>query len=249
MNIHPGSIVDPQAELGEDVHVGPFTIIHGKVRIGAGTRIGSHCEIGVPTALGDGTPLEIGAGGLIRSHSVFYQSSRFGPGLRTGHRVTVREHTQAGQDLQIGTLSDIQGDCQIGNHVRFHSNVHVGKRSEIGHFVRVYPYVVLTNDPTPPSETLIGCVLEDYSVVATMAVILPGVRIGRHALVGALACVGKDVPAGKVAVGVPAKIVADASQIKLRDGSGHPAYPWIRHFHRGYPEDVLQRWREGKDNF
>ena len=47
--------------------------------------------------------------------------------IKTGHRVTVREGVKAGSDLQIGTLTDLQGDCTIGNYVRMHSNVHVGK--------------------------------------------------------------------------------------------------------------------------
>jgi hypothetical protein len=54
--------------------------------------------------------------------------------------------------------------------------------------------------------------------------------------------VARDVEADMVAAGVPAKVVCPTSQIKLRDGSGQPAYPWRRHFHRGYPDDVVAQW-------
>ena len=54
----------------------------------------------------------IGDNSLIRSKSIFYVGSTFGPKLLTGHRVTVREGVKAGKNLQIGTLTDIQGDCK-----------------------------------------------------------------------------------------------------------------------------------------
>lgn len=244
--IHPSAIVDAAAVLGEDVEVGAFSIIHANVRIGANSVIGSHCELGVPTPLSDGSPLDIGEGSIIRSHSIFYESSRFGERLLTGHRVTVREGVQAGINLQIGTLSDLQGDCQIGNYTRFHSNVHIGKKSVIGNFVWIFPYVVLTNDPTPPSETLTGVCVADYAIIATMSVILPGVTVNTHALVGAHACVGRDVPAHSVVAGVPAKVVAKTEDLFLKDGSGNKAYPWTQHFHRGYPEAAVKAWMGGE---
>jgi acetyltransferase-like isoleucine patch superfamily enzyme len=247
-NIHSTALVDGKAQIGEDVEIGPFTIVHPNVVIGARSRIGSHCEIGVPTGLGDGSPLVIGCDALIRSHSVFYESSTFGDRLVTGHRVTVREGIKAGENLQIGTLSDLQGDSIFGNFVRFHSNVFVAKKSKIGHFVWLFPYVVLTDDPTPPSDPQIGCTIEDYAAVAATAVLLPGVTIGKHSLVAAHACVSKDVPAYTVVAGVPAKIVGETSKITLLDGVT-PAYPWNTHFHRGYPEDVVSRWKSGDLEF
>lgn len=241
--IHRSSLVSPEAMLAEDVRVGPFTVIHGNVVIGAGTHIDGFCEIGYPTELSDGQPLIIGANSKIRSHSVFYEGSTFGANLVTGHRVCVREKTVAGENLQIGTLSDIQGDCVIGDFVRFHSNVHIGKRSRVGNFVWIFPYVVLTNDPHPPSNVLKGVTVEDFAVIATMAVVLPGVRIGENSLVGAHSLVSKDVEPNTVVSGVPAKMVCPTSKILLQDGSGQPAYPWKRHFHRGYPDHIISLWK------
>lgn len=242
VNIHPTSFVDSRAKLGTGVEIGPFTVVHGNVVIGNRTQIGAYCELGLPTPLGTGSPLVIGDDSLIRSHSVFYESSSFGSGLTTGHRVTVRENTVAGERFQIGTLSEVQGDCQIGDHVRFQSNVFVGKKTKIGDFVWVLPHAVLTNDPTPPSNDLIGCVIQDYAVICAMAVILPGISVGQNSLVAAHACVSRDVPQNMAVAGVPARIIGEAKSIKRRDGSGKPAYPWTAHFHRGYPEEIIEMW-------
>ncbi len=241
--IHPTAIISDKAQIGAGVSIGPFTVVHDNVVIGDGTAIGGHCELGVPSALSDGSPLRIGAGSLIRSYSLFYEGSHFGDQLVTGHRVTVRERTEAGANLQIGTLSDIQGHCRIGDYVRFHSNVHIGQQSRIGDFVWIFPYVVLTNDPHPPSETMRGCVIEDYVAIATMSIILPGVTVGQGALVGAHSSVARDVGADTVVAGSPAKFICETSRIRLKSEPEKSAYPWRRHFHRGYPADVVARWK------
>lgn len=247
--IHKTAVVSPGARIGKDVKIGPYSVIHENSIIGDGSVIGGFCEIGHPAARGDGGPLILGTGSLIRSHSIFYEGSQFGEMLVTGHRVTVREGTIAGKNLQIGTLGDIQGNCSIGDYVRFHSNVHIGQLSRVGNFVWIFPYVVLTNDPHPPSEYLVGVIVEDYAAIATMSVVLPGVRIGQGALVGAHTLVNRDVAQHVVVSGSPAQVVCETSKIKMKDGSGRNAYPWTKHFHRGYPEDVVRRWLDEVPSF
>ncbi|WP_247996570.1 acyltransferase [Brucella tritici] len=243
--IHPTAIIDPAAKLADDVKVGAFSIIYGNVEIGESTEIGSHCEIGIKTPLGDGSPLCIGPKSMIRSYSAFYESSTFGPGLVTGHRVTVRELCTVGEDVKFGTLCDIQGHCSIGSHARFHSNVHIGQHAAIEDFTWIFPYVVLTNDPHPPSEVMMGVTIKRYAVIATMSTILPGVTIGEGALVGACSAVTKDVMPHRIAVGNPARDKGVTEQIMLRDGSDKPAYPWPSHFRRGYPEWAVNAWNTG----
>lgn len=240
--IHNTAIINPGAKLGANVEIGPFSIIHAGVTILAGSVIGSHCEIGIQSPLAKNSELIISENSMIRSHSIFYIGSKFGKNLITGHHVTVRENTIAGENLQIGTLSDIQGDCLFGSFVRLHSNVHIGKLSQIGDFVWIFPYVVLTNDPHPPSETLIGVTVEKFAVIATMSTILPGLIIGEGSLIGAHTLVSKNVEPNVIVVGVPGKEIGSTSRIKLTGNVEKSAYPWRNHFHRGYPDEMIQKW-------
>lgn len=240
--IHATALIDDGAKIGNNVSIGPYSIVHKNVVIGDNTEIGAYCEIGLPTKLANGRPLIISKDAVIRSHSVFYEGSTFGTNLVTGHRVTVRELTTAGDGFQIGTLGDIQGHCEIGDYVKCHSNVHIGQHSTVGNYVWIFPYVVLTNDPHPPSEVMAGVTIEDFAVIATMSVILPGVTVKKGALVGAHSSVNKDVAPDAVVAGSPAKFICGTEKIKLKDGSGNHAYPWRRHFHRGYPEKAVAEW-------
>lgn len=241
--IHATAIVSGHAKIGANCKIGAFTSIGDDVEIGDNSEVGSYCEIGIDSGLIEGKPLVIGENSLIRSRSIFYLGSQFGKGLRTGHRVTVREGVRAGEGLQIGTLSDLQGNCIIGDHVRLHSNVHIGQKSEIGNFVWIFPYVVLTNDPYPPSSKMSGCKIEDFVAIATMSTVLPGSVIGRGALVGAMTLVRGNIPDDSIVIGSPGRVIGLTSKILFKD-SQKPVYPWRRHFHRGYPEDIVDAWKE-----
>lgn len=243
--IHPTAIVSHHAKLGDNVAVGPFTVIHDNAQVGSGTHIDGYCELGYPTPLAEGLPLIIGCGSVIRSHSVFYQGSHFGDGLVTGHRVTVREKTVAGKGFQIGTLADIQGHCQIGHYVRTQSSVTIGQQSKIGNFVWLFPGVLLTNDPNPPSNDLLGVTLEDYVVVAVKSTLLPGVRIGKGSFVTAHSLVGQDMPENSLVSGSPAKRLCRASDMRLKGDVRVRAYPWHKRFVRGYPDSIIEAWAAG----
>ena len=114
--------------------------VEDNVIIQDNVKIEGYCETGVSNHLSKGEKLVIGKSSYIRSHSIFYEGSTFGDKLITGHRVIVREQVHAGMNLQIGSLSDIQGHSEIGDYVRFHSNVHVGQKAKIGNFVWIFPY-------------------------------------------------------------------------------------------------------------
>lgn len=246
---HPTAIISEKAHLAEDAIIGPWVIINDHVELGAGSFVGPGCLLGEPTAnyyshrTYSNPPLIIGPGALIRSGSILYAGSRIGEGFASGHRVTVREQSLIGSHVRLGTNADIQGFCQIGDYVRMHSAVHIGQHTKLGNFVWVFPYAVFTNDPHPPSEFVEGVSVADYAVIGARAVLMPGIHIGEHVVVGAGSVVYRDVPDRFVVAGNPARRIATIDEIK-NQATGEAAYPWPEHFSRGMPwQDIgFSRW-------
>lgn len=240
--IHPTALVSPDASLGKNVEIGPYSVIHAGVDIGDESKVGAFCEIGIPTPLAKSPTLRIEKSARIRSHAVIYAGSHVGRGFTTGHYVNVRENAVIGDGFQLGNRSDVQGDCHIGQYVRTHADVHIGKGSVVGNYVWLYPQVLLTNDPDPPSEALVGSEIGDFAVIAAKVLLMPGVHVGRECVIGAAAVVTRDIEPGRVAKGNPAVEVCDASLLRLHSHPGKHAYPWRDRFRKGYPESVIQEW-------
>lgn len=233
-------IIEPDVVIGDDCYIDNNTIIRSGVSIGSHSNVGANCIIGEywMDFWGDhkshNRPLTIGTNALIRSGSIIYAGSDIGDHFQTGHQVTIREKAHIGNHVSIGTLSDIQGNCYIGNYVRLHSNVHIGQLSRIDDCVWIFPYVVLTNDPTPPTEDLVGVHIRSFAIVATGALLMPGVEVEGDSLIGAGAVVTKNVPRYSVVVGSPGRPISDIRKIKNRV-TGEAVYPWRYNFDRAMP--------------
>lgn len=247
-------IIEENVYIGDNTYIDNNTIVRQGVRLGNNCFIGSNCIIGeylmdfCMTRQKHEHPLIIGESCIIRSGSVIYGGSNIGKHFQTGHHVTIREGTQIGDFVSVGTLSDIQGKCKIGNYVRLHSNVHVGQLTQIDDFVWVFPYVIFTNDPTPPSEELVGVHIHSFAIVATAALILPGMDIGQDCLVAGGAVVTKNVPQFAVVAGNPAKVISDVRNIKNKV-TGKPVYPWKNYFKRAMPwaDSDFETWYRSLD--
>ncbi len=234
--------IAPGARLGDGVTIGEHTTIHDHVVLGDGVAIGDYCTIGSEAPPAGGDPgLEIGAGGTVRSHSVLYGGSRFGPGLQTGHHVLVREGTRAGAGLRLGSYTDLEGDCTLGDYVSCHGYVHVGRGSRLGDFVWLYSLVTLTNDPLPPSFLTRPVTLEDGVVVCVGCILMPGahMRFGSYATAGTL--VQGEVPPGAVVAGRDGAVAGHVAH--LFDLETMTRHPWMRHYAERYPEAARERIR------
>ncbi|WCM89329.1 N-acetyltransferase [Acidovorax sp. NCPPB 3576] len=230
-------MISTKAKIGRNVTLGAHVRIHDNVEIGDDTVIGDFCVIGHPAG-GEyqGQPLQIGPRSVIRSHSILYEGSSFGADLRVGHTSLIREGVKAGVNLQIGSFNDLEGDTVIGDWVRFHSNVHVGRGAVIGDLVWIFPYVVLTNDPIPPSGLKEGVTLGAGSAVCTSAVVLPGTVVGRGAFIAAMTRARGNIPGGALVVGGEGHIVGTIR--KLRHKESGKQHPWMTHFADYYPAEA-----------
>ncbi|MFZ1800234.1 MAG: DapH/DapD/GlmU-related protein [Chitinophagaceae bacterium] len=232
--------ISPKAAIGMNVRIGDNTSVYDNVTIGNNSIIANDCVIGEPLSNYYNDPAYvnpktyIGENALVRSHTIIYAGNNIGDNFSTGHRVTIRENCIIGKNFSAGTLTDIQGYIKAGDYCRLHSNVHIGQNSLIGNFVFIYPYVVFTNDPHPPSNICTGPSVDDYAQVAVFSVLLPGIKVGKHALIGAGSVVSKDVNDFQLVMGNPAKVIKDVRELKSRENNlSH--YPWPQNFDRGMP--------------
>ncbi len=196
--------------------------IYGKSKVGRNAFLGEGVIIGYPTsdiirkALLENKSIEdmdfkgaiIGDNPVIRSYSVIYSDVHIGDNLRTGHNVLIREHTCIGDNVLIGSNTIIDGDTEIGSNVSIQSNVYIPLKVIIEDNVFIGPCAVLTNDKYPIRKKyqLRGPVIRKGVTIGANAMILPDVEIGEGAFVAAGALVTKNIPAWKLAIGMPARI-------------------------------------------
>jgi acetyltransferase-like isoleucine patch superfamily enzyme len=164
--------------------------------------------IGYPVSRGGAEPLVIGAGATLRSGTVLYDGSTIGQRLQTGHGVVIREGCEVGDDVSVWTNSVIDYGCRIGNRVKIHCNCYVAQYSELEDDVFLAPGVTIANDLYPgdprSARLMAGPRIGARAQIGINVTILPFVRIGAGALIGAGSVVTRDIPAAVVAFGNPA---------------------------------------------
>ncbi len=156
-------------------------------------------------------PLEIRENSIIRSGSVIYSNSKIGAQFETGHNVVVRENCTLGDNVKIWNSTTVDYNCSIGSNVKIHTNVYICQESSIEDDVFIGPGVLFLNDKIPVcNKCFQGPIVKKGARIGAGAIVMPGVTIGENAVIGAGALVLSDVPANKMAVGSPARIIGDA---------------------------------------
>jgi len=201
--IHPHVVIEPGVILEDGVEVFPGAYI-GKEPKGAGVlartltfqrwvRVGRNSSIGPHAVLY--YDVEIGVSALIGDGASIREQTRIGDYTVVGRHVTVNYNTVIGQQVKIMDHSWLAGNMKIGNRVFISGGVFTANDNAIG---------LISNYE---EERIVGPVIEDDVAIGVNAVLLPHTVIGQGAIVGAGALVTKNVEAGTVVMGVPARFV------------------------------------------
>ena len=229
--------ISTKAKIGKNVKIGFCVKILDNVIIDDDVSIGDYCLIGHSNKKKNNVHIKQGV--KINSHSIIYSDVSIGKNSIIGHRVLIREKTIIENNVQIGSYSDIEGYCQIHEYAKLHSNVHVGQHSLIMSYAWIFPYVILTNDPIPPSNIRHGVTVEPFSIICTRSTILPGKSIGFGSFVGANSLVNNNLKAETIGSGNPFTIRGTINRIKIPK-TKKSAYPWILRFKKDYPKNIYE---------
>ncbi|MFZ1375991.1 MAG: acyl-ACP--UDP-N-acetylglucosamine O-acyltransferase [Geothrix sp.] len=191
--IHPSSVVSPEARLGEGVVVGPFCLIEGNAVIGARTLLRSHVVIGPHTELGEdndiyshatlgmgpqdlkfkGAPtrLQIGHRNVIREGCTLHRGTEHGGGLTTlGDENFLMTGSHIAHDCRVGNKNIFANCATLAGHVEVGDGCNIGAFSAVHQFCRVGHhafmggFTVATQDVLPFMKTVGARDTKSYGV-------------------------------------------------------------------------------------
>lgn len=138
------------------------------------------------------------------------ESGKVGSGTRIWAFAHVLPDAQIGADCNICDHVFIENDVVIGDRVTIKSGVQLWDGVRLGNDVFVGPNATFTNDPFPRSKqrpaSFARTVVADGASIGANATLLPGIKVGRQAMIGAGSVVTRDVPAFAIVQGNPARI-------------------------------------------
>lgn len=144
-------------------------------------------------------PVSIGRDVEFGTDCIVWQFATICDGAKLGNGVVVGSGAWVGKSIILGDGVRIQHGAFLPNGTVVGKNVFIGPNATLTD--DKYPKAGQSYDPQPP-------ILEDECSLGAGCVVLPGVRIGRGALVGAGSVVVQDLPPGVTCIGVPARILA-----------------------------------------
>jgi acetyltransferase-like isoleucine patch superfamily enzyme len=161
--------------------------------------------------------MRVAGDAFVHETALVEEGASLGAGTRVWHHAQVRARAAIGARCIIGKGAFIDVDVTIGDDAKIQNYACVYHGVRLGRGVFVGPHAVFTNDRRPRATTpdftplrdgdweVGSTTVEDGASIGANSTILPDVRIGRWAMVGAGAVVTRDVPPYALVVGTPAR--------------------------------------------
>jgi acetyltransferase-like isoleucine patch superfamily enzyme len=216
------------AVIGAGSVIGDHVTVASDAKLGAGCVVSDFAVVGKrpklsPTSTAKAGELKgvvLGDGCSVGSHTVLMAGSVFGRGCVVGDGAGVRERCRVGDGVVVGRCVTVENDTEIGSRTKIQSGAYVTAYVLIEEDCFIAPMVVTTNDnfmgrTQERFKQLKGCTIRRGARVGGGAHILPGIEIGEEAFVATGSVVTRDVPARKLVMGAPAKVVRDVAEDQL----------------------------------
>jgi UDP-2-acetamido-3-amino-2,3-dideoxy-glucuronate N-acetyltransferase len=242
-HIHPSSkigagthyghntVVSENVRIGTNCQIGHGVVIHPDTIIGNDVRIDDNSVLGklpMKAALSAITqeqqlpPCEIADSVLIGALTVIYRGCKLGQKMMVADMATIRENVEIGEYTIVGRGVTVENKVKVGKRCKLETESYITALSEIEDGCFIAPEVTFTNDnflgrTKERFKYHKGVTVKRGGRIGANVTVLPGITIGADALVAAGSVVTKDVPAGKIVMGSPARVKRDVPSEQLLD--------------------------------
>lgn len=186
--IHPTAVVDKDAQIGDNVEIGPYAIVHSNVILEDNVIVKAHVYLDGHTKVGKNTIIWPGAVIGTKTQDLKFKGEttfvEIGPNCEIREFVTINASCGEGTTVRIGSQCLIMAYCHVA-----HNSI-LGDR------------VIMSNNATLAGHVTV----EDAAVIGGLSAVHQFARVGRHAMVGGMSRVTHDVPPYTIGAGSPYRL-------------------------------------------
>lgn len=222
-------VIEDNVTIGDNCIIGNNVVIHEDVVIGPNVRIDDNTVIGKTPMRGVNSifkdeeklpPCFIGEGVLIGALVIIYRGCTIGSKTLIADMATIRENVKIGEKTVIGRGTTVENYCNVGSNCKIQTNVYITAYSEVEDNVFIAPCVVTSNDNYAARSKerfgkFKGITVKKGGRIGAGTVVLPGKVIEEEGFAAAGSVITKDVPARKIVLGVPGKVIREVPEDQL----------------------------------